>query len=974
MSKNETDASSDSGATEDALDGSMLDTIEPVETGLATDEEPEPEFQKARHEVGQKNLQATGSEHPLAIASGSTASIEQRVDNEVVLDYLSDKIYGGPDSTIREYLANAETACIRAAEVLLKDEAGFDEDDFWVVDDEHPDYHPDKREHRQPVRRLFPKEILDAAQAHCGYEPTIEVEWHEGDNLLVIAENGVGFTPREVTDVLAVTGHSGVRDRGDVSGQFGMGVMSAHKVVGKEGAYTLITRTRRTDIPDWAQESFAAYCYLGGYDMIEGSLPDGSYGTRFELPIKENLDDNHGSRYDDTPVITKWVGKYAEYMRVPVLYHHFNDGDTVHDDEFGDKEFADDYNGAVLTIDRPEFIAKSYPSASNDTLLLSMPIKRNYRYSPPDAPWSVDIRLRNEGGIVIEGPNRGLMPVEDAEYENMEDDRREKFVRKSDLEDEDITLPEPTASRDELQKNEPFWKWIGGEFDQLYKDEIKRFVASVSDLDDLEDLASDDPNGFSFLMVGLSKFKSYKVSDGADFQDVIEEKLETTLDEEFCDQLLLLMTNVELAPRGRSGVRLKNNRTKEKTWRIFRDAADGDVYMGVNINEKRTKVVWATHDANQVARVSKSGKYKEYEQLGWKRLADVPYSSGAENASQFTIPSDLKSSGSAGGKSNAGKDAADRQLTVRRSSDRGDCENHTASSIKDSLELYDQGKGDGVKVSWNKHVHEIVLFPSSTDRRMTDWYDVIKPHKGRGCATCINGVYEYLKDVPGIMHIDDLIADSDDVTLTTSEGDMTVSDAGDELLVHLVNADYLDRFREPEIMTRLAELLHDELEEHCDDFSWDYEEEMYPDKFIYAPVDKNAWRRIQPGSFESDYVVIAGDLRVTNVGATHTHGYQSDAELYAMGRFYNWDADSPEITSLKSLVTSRDPEQAFALIDTLAMLHDNGVKPSSAQNGQIVKLTVEQQASLDDTSDSDATSDGGTDTPEHEALADGGEE
>jgi len=54
------------------------------------------------------------------------------------------------------------------------------------------------------------------------------------------------------------------------------------------------------------------------------------------------------------------------------------------------------------------------------------------------------------------------------------------------------------------------------------------------------------------------------------------------------------------------------------------------------------------------------------------------------------------------------------------------------------------------------------------------------------------------------------------------------------------------------------------------------------------------------------------------------------------------------------------------------MLHDNGVKPASEQNGQAVKLAVEQQANLSDTA-LDATSDDSQDVPEHEALTDGGE-
>lgn len=973
MSKNENESDDESG--ESAPGGSMLDTIEPVGDELAPEqEEPEPEYQKARHEVGQKNLEAADGEHPLAIASGSTGSIKQQVDDEVVLDYLSDKIYGGPDSTIREYLANAETACIRAAETLLKQDGGFEDDDFYTADEEHPDYDEDKRADRQPQRRMFPSEILHAAQVHVGYDPTIEIEWYEADNLLVIQDNGIGFTPREVTDVLAVTGHSGVRDRGDVSGQFGMGVMSAHKMCGKEGSYTLITRTRRNDVPDWAQMSFAAYCYLGGYDQIEGEFPEGSYGSRFELPIQEDLDDNYGSRYADDPIVTKWVGKYAEYMRVPVLYHHFEDGETVEDDEFGDKEFAEDYNGAVLTIDRPEFLAKSYPSASNDTLLLSMPIERNYSYAPPDAPWNVDIRLRNESGVIVEGPNQGLMPVDDTEYESMSDERREQYVRKSDVHDDDVSVPEPDASRDGLQKGEKFWNWLGRQFKELYHSEIARIAASVDDLDDLRSLAADNPNQFSFFMTGMEKVKPYSVKegDGDEYKDIIESEVGVTFTEDFADELLLLQQSIEIAPRGRTGVSKKRNRKSQKTWKILRDAADGGtVYMGVNVNQKRAEVAWNTHDSNQVARIEKSSHYQKYLDIGWEKLQTVPYSEGSKGADQFSLPDKFKNGGSSSSSSsNAGLSAPNRDLTIRQSSGRGDTTKKSVTEIESILESFHKhDKGNGIKIGYKEHATELVLFPSSTDRNMSDWYNVIKPHDGRACATCINGVYDYLKGTPGIMHIDDLIADSDDVTITTNEGDMTVSDAGDELLIHVVDDEYLERFRDQDVMDKLAEVLHDELEEFCDDFSWDYDESMYPDRFIYAPVDRTAWKRIQPGSFDYNYAAIVGDQSPRNLGTDHTYSFQTDAEIYGKGRFYDWNQDTPEMVSLKSLTVKRDPSQAFALIDTLAILHDNGIKPSSDQNGQAVKLAVEQQASLDDVS-----SDGGQDAPEHEVLAtDGGE-
>ena len=941
----------------------MLDTIEPVEQMEVAEPEPEPEWQKAKHEVSQKDLEAADVDHPLNVQSGSTGSIKQKIEEEAVLDYLSDKIYGGPASTIREYLANAETACLRAAEMLLKRDGGWDEDDFFTTDDDGNSV------------RLPPTLIIQFARQEVGYEPTIEIEWYREEDLLVIQDNGIGFTPREVTDVLAYTGRSGVRDRGDVSGQFGMGVLSAHKAVGKEGSYTLITRTRRDDVPDWARDGFAVYCYLGGYDPIEGSMPENQFGSRFELPLKREdgeefpFQNKHGSRYgDDEPKLRQWIAKYSEWMRVPVLYHEFEDGETVFDDEYGEKGFAEDYDGAVLEIDHEAFYAKCYPQSNSETLLLSMPIERNYRYTPGSAPWQVDIRFRNENGIVVAGPHKGLMPIDEAEYRNMDDERKELFVCDDELVQEDVKLPQPDASRDALQHNEQFWKWVGDEFDKLYKQKIADVAEEVKDDPQaLKDMAGDRPNDFSFLMVGFSNYRGYRSKTVDDFRDQIENAINVKLSDDVTKLCLRLLESVELCPRGRSGVSKKARRSSEKVWRIFRNAApDGTVYMGCSINEDRCAVAWETHDDNEVVRVENTSDYDRYkDQLGWELLKNVPTSSSSKGADSFTIPEKLKKGGSS--KNNAGKDAADRTLTIRKDTGQRNSTNMSCRRIKETLQDAHDDSSDvrGLKLSYSTYANELILFPSTDSKNVSDWYSISKPFSHRAVATCTKSAYEYLKDVPGIMHVDDFITESKDVQITTNEGDMTIDDAGNRLVVHVVDDTYLDRFRDEDVMQALAEWLYEEIE--AEDFSYSYDHDKHPDSFVYAPVDNEAWQRIQPSNLENQFIVIGGSLRPN--GSRHTVRYSSDPRLYAQGRLSDWDAEIEELQSLANIAKKSTDEQTFAIVDTLAMLHDNGIKPASLQEDGIegLKLTAVKQGkqSTDNESENANSSD------EKIALADG---
>jgi hypothetical protein len=508
-----------------------------------SEEEFEPTYQEGKTSVSSKNLDAAGSDHPLGQDSqpfeGSMRHLIRRV---------ADDLYESWEATIREYLSNAETACLRVQRFIEDGDATT-----LGVDTLHG--------------------IGD------GYEPRIEVVWDASENKLTIRDNGIGMAAEEVNKIFLHIGNSAVRDSGSYSGQFGMGVLSFVKLIGLDNSMVMTTHSRQTD------ENFSSYISLPEMEPIMGTLPDNEYGTKFQMTPKESFD------------IRKSVQRFSEWMRVPVIYREFDkDGKECFNEDWGDKEFTEFYgeNDVTITFDSMDeyFVAYCSDKAPSETLLLSMPIERNCGVALP-SPFDIDIRLMNESGPVIRSTNgnEGLVPVPRSDYESMLLEARapcitedmlsnddvlgqrvaagenegsmvvndeslsgdrplppNDYIPKSEVQESDepgklevifgtnagkrvveqdvweqmdegrasmyvpedvlepydidskegdLCLPEPTGDRDRLQKNTVFWRWLGLNFKTRFEEMIYDTHNLIQPTDDpVEDISNMDAEDF----------------------------------------------------------------------------------------------------------------------------------------------------------------------------------------------------------------------------------------------------------------------------------------------------------------------------------------------------------------------------------------------------------------------------------------------------------------------------------------------
>ena len=354
---------------------------------MSQEKELDPYYQSGESGVEHRNVGAAGESHPF----GSEPK-EWQADLRPLIRQVSNDLYDSWEATVREYLANAETACLKVKRHL-----------------ENPQDSP-----------------FDDMTVSDSYEPRITVVWDQSEQKLTIQDNGIGMAAVEVDKVFRQIGRSAARDLGTMSGAFGMGALSFPKFIGRDNTMVMISNSRLND------DNAAYLVTLAGIEPVRGSLGDSEYGTKFTLDQKSE-DMN----------VREAVERFAEWMRVPVLYRELDEnGSEVFNEDWGDQRLNNKYQSGKYADDFVVsgcFEAYMSPDADGRTLLLSMDIERSAD-NQLSAPYPFDIRLLDESGKVVSSTNgnEGLMPVPQMEYDEMLLDARPHFITDELLSNQDL--------------------------------------------------------------------------------------------------------------------------------------------------------------------------------------------------------------------------------------------------------------------------------------------------------------------------------------------------------------------------------------------------------------------------------------------------------------------------------------------------------------------------------------------------------
>jgi|GEM_PF-3441058 len=340
----------------------------------------------------------------LEIAGFDSSFIPYEIEYGVVMDQLS-KIYKSWKSTIREYIANAESACMSAIK-------------------------------------------LDPT-----YRPEINITYNPEQCLLTIEDNGIGLSKKMFMEVFRYFGRSRNAFDPSISGMFGLGAKSFVMLVGDKGSMVIHTRSRETD------ECYKMYARKVGFDVLPNE--DRGYGTSFifvhdpgfnKLQVIKAIGDY--SRYVRVPVNFRITGSpvtmdnpdYSSFSNNPRQVIIVPSGstmisgmspETLLDDKIREAiqrtyhrdhvmEFIKisystehyDFYG-LIDIDRSEECMTSIPSNNTSLILISMPTEETSQELFAKAV----VRIKSETG-----PD--WLPKPTPDRERFEEKSKEAFLDK----------------------------------------------------------------------------------------------------------------------------------------------------------------------------------------------------------------------------------------------------------------------------------------------------------------------------------------------------------------------------------------------------------------------------------------------------------------------------------------------------------------------------------------------------------------
>lgn len=742
----------------------------------------EPDLKEYRSTTGvdSKYADIASDGHALKDRFGSNEEAKKiEFEAEVIGERVA-QWYDDPAAAIREYLSNAETACIRRAKNELL-EAGHSVPDSVTA-------------------------MLEAAREACDYEPVIEVTYNRKPEAtrFTIEDNGVGISTDEYL-VLKKIGYSTSHMDGERLGQFGMGYMSGFQLCGTEGVFNMRTRSFLTD------ETYSTANYITNFEYLDG-LRD-QYGTRFEFPA-------FCSKAEGIPIRSK-VEDFAEGMRVTVLYREMDhSGQEVYNEDYMPRALAADYEDEALVIEFENDFFEAVMSPHTPerrgyvTYNISMPIRRNtgrYGSEPKfSAPWSWDFRGKEENGPIVACESDdsvvGLAPVSDTKYANLPDDRKESFIRRSEVPDDAIIMPTPASSRDSYESgHDAFWQYVSQCLNQAWREEVAERIGALDDFSDFKDMDSRQKH---IIVRGYNKFgPGYGQNDPQNVVDHFADELDISITTEIAAKLDKLQEGHLVVSRGTDTPQYKSSTTKKAAWKVIDEVSktDGEVYMGKTISPKKANIAWALHDDNMVVRVepeddeSTSECYDRLAKLwGWKKLKDIPNSNLKEKLPNLpddvaekyetTSSKDMKQNSS--GNRRTSRNPKTKRLKVYCS----DRRSHRAFSTMEAETIFDAMDSDDVLRVRHYDMKYIVAFDENQTNRSTAKRSTNR-HAGVGVVVAPKYVYKYLTDADNVYtSLDDIKAEQKkDATVTLSgDREVNVTDIPDDELV-LVGADRLER-------------------------------------------------------------------------------------------------------------------------------------------------------------------------------------
>ena len=182
--------------------------------------------------------------------------------------------------------------------------------------------------------KLYYKALTENINGISREDLSIQIVINKDHRMLSIIDQGIGMNEKELEELLGTIAHSGSFDFKnaldknnndvDIIGQFGVGFYSAFMVANK--VEVISKKYGEDQAYIWESDT------TDGYTISPISYPH--TGTRINLFLKDNNEDENYDRYLDQYEISKLIKKYSDYVHYPIKMDMSTSRKKVDSDEY----------------------------------------------------------------------------------------------------------------------------------------------------------------------------------------------------------------------------------------------------------------------------------------------------------------------------------------------------------------------------------------------------------------------------------------------------------------------------------------------------------------------------------------------------------------------------------------------------------------------------------------------------------------
>lgn len=741
-------------------------------------------------------------------------------------------------------------------------------------------------------------------------EGALEIKFtKEGDSKkLTIKDNGIGMSRKRIKELLSVIGVSDSRDDGGVAGQFGMGFLPAFRLVGIDGGFEMHTNARYVD-----EDPISGIWKSGGFTIDDDgvmldSMDADEYGTKFGFMLKQEI-----SQED----IHEWVEEYSEWSRVTVRYEEVVDGSVVYDEDYGgpDKTLESNLSENEPYVAYEDEFVKAISAPSIDgtypAILLDVPVSVTDRNIVSTPLGGMAVRFKNENGVIVDGPNKGMMVTNEKEYESMNASRQEKYITDSEMSMNDIQLPQPVGTRRTLDGTDEFWEWLETNLKTNLAQKLYDIFTTIEskNVDSMLDLPKEQ---FNCVFESMNKTREWELKRNPNtpskFTDSVTdlEKFirkysnQFNIGMDFKEQLAILNSNTRLAMEDDNNISKSRNLTRFPLYRFYYDVQnnDADVYMGVRLGRDKADVVWEDNADNIVISVKNTDFYDIYTRhFDFKLLKEINQST----IDTFDVSEETNLQFKNNTKSKSRSQNASKEHTIHTGSPVISNRKYTTEELQDILDSDTSSDMYGQDIS----VNALILFPSHKNKNISDYKQYATP--SHPMMKCRKMDWEELSEFDRVTLFDEHKERARNVSIKTPEGVFTVGELietyadSKSIYFQLFDSDqpYYDILKQDKYLQRTQERADTELQFDV----------------LYVPIDKETFLQIHP---------FTDGFKVDDTGYPHTYSLASrsrrlnNMQVYAYARLYPWKGTPTfqELTNRRRM-KSKLNENGYELIETV---------------------------------------------------------